>query len=197
MRPLRFLGFPAPSRKKGSGAAREFANMVGEIVNATVSAAPITVVEISGGEPLWFIAHCQNKLPVPLPLVNGSFLFLQNNLVLRRSQKYPATLYYKYQYQATEDPDSWIFRYEYEREPGDDYPYPLSHVHVNAKPASYDGVKLFPDLHLPVPERVTIEDVVRHLITEHDVGPISPTWEQTISETRGHFEEIQRKRLQS
>lgn len=163
-------------------------------MNCTISKAPITCVEITGGEPTWLIAHCVNRIAAPLQLVNGKYLYIENILVLRRPEKYPATLSYRYQYQGTQDPDSWVFRYEYDREPVLGYPYPRSHVHVNASPLAYDGKKVFADLHLPVPERVTIEDVIRHLIVEHDLKAISRKWEKKLTETRTHFEEIQKLR---
>jgi hypothetical protein len=108
-----------------------------------------------------------------MPLVNGHFLYLFNALGLRRKERYLATLEYRYWYQATEDPNSWIFRYEYLHDPPPGYPYTPSHVHVNARPATYKGGKSFPDLHLPAGERVTIEALCRHLIAEHDIDPIS------------------------
>lgn len=126
--------------------------------------------------------------------MNGKYLFLYNGLGLRRKERYLATLEYRYWYQATEDPNSWIFRYEYLRDPPPGYPYPACHVHVNARPASYTGQKSFPELHLPVGERVTIEAIVRHLIAEHGVEPISPHWESTVMEAEEHFRDVQRKR---
>jgi hypothetical protein len=106
--------------------------MVGAVVNRTISQAPITFVQVvEGANPTWYIAHVgPDKLPKPLPLVNGHFLHLYQLLGLRREERFLATLEYRYTYQRTEDDDSWIFRYEYMREPPDRYPYSLSHVHV-------------------------------------------------------------------
>jgi len=170
--------------------------MVGEVVNATISQAPITFVEVEGSEPTWYVAHCETRgLVAPLPLVNGHYLWLYNLLGLRRRERYLATLEYRYTYQATDDPDSWIFRYEYEREPGENYSYANAHIHVNGTPDAYRGAKAFPALHLPTGPRVTIEKVVRHLISEHGVDPISDQWEATCARAEAHFEETQRKRF--
>jgi hypothetical protein len=151
-------------------------------------------VEITGAEFSCYVAHCPQRKPEPLPLTNGHYLYVYNALGLRRKEKYLATLEYRYWYQATPAEDSWIFRYEYLREPPPGYAYAPCHVHVNARPSSYKGQKPFNDLHLPVGERVTIEAVVRHLIAEHGVTPISPRWEEVLRDAEDHFEDIQRKR---
>ncbi len=63
-------------------------------------------------------------------LENGRFLYLYQRLGLRHAHIRPddhrflTTLEYKYQYQETEDDETWIFRYEYQREPPSGYPYP-------------------------------------------------------------------------
>jgi hypothetical protein len=170
--------------------------MIGEVVNRTISRAPITFVEVEGSDPTWYIAHVGgDRLPAPLPLVNGQYLYVYNLLGLRRRERYLATLEYRYVYQATADPDSWIIRYEYEREPGAGYSYAKAHVHINGTPGTYQGAKAFPALHLPTGPRVTIEQLVRHLITEHGVNPISENWEEACTAAEAHFEGIQRKRF--
>jgi hypothetical protein len=196
MRRLRFLGRPLGTKAKQERGAHEFANMVGRTINSTISHAPITFVELDGESPTWFIAHVgPDKLPAPLPLVNGNYLYLYQLLGLRRKERYLATLEYRYTYQRTRDDDSWIFRYEYVREPPEPYPYSLAHVHVNAVPATYGGAQPFPGLHLPLGRRITIERLVRHLIAEHGVVPISPNWETTIAEGEAHFRDVQKRRV--
>jgi hypothetical protein len=169
--------------------------MVGSMVNATVSRAPITFVEVQGGaDPTWYVAHCAAGEPAAMPLENGRYLFLFQLLGLRRPEKYLTTLSYSYSYQATEDENSWTLRYDYVREPPPGYRYPRFHVHVSASPTSYRGPRSFPDLHLPT-GRVTIEELLRHLVREHAIGPISGAWETTLREAEEFFEEIQRKRF--
>jgi hypothetical protein len=122
-------------------------------------------------------------------------LSLYQQLCLRRKEKYLTTLEYKYVYQAGDHDETQILRYEYEREPGDGYPYPRAHLHINATPEHYQGDKPFPELHIPIGERVTVEELARHLVTEHGVGPISPNWEETLEAAHNDWREIQRKRL--
>ncbi|HVC33571.1 MAG TPA: hypothetical protein VNL16_08690 [Chloroflexota bacterium] len=71
--------------------------------------------------------------------------------------------------------DDWIFRYEYERLQAESgtYPYPVAHWHVNATPAAYAGARPFPELHLPT-GRLSLEDIIRHLIVEHAVPTLCP-----------------------
>jgi hypothetical protein len=111
--------------------------------------------------------------------------------------QYLTTLEYEYRYQAADNRDSWIWRYEYEREPETDYPYPHCHLHVNARPGFYSRPKPFFDLHLPVGERVMIEAVCRHLVTECGIGPISDDWETIVAAAEESFREIQRRRVRS
>ena len=131
-----------------------------------------------------------------MPLVNSHYLYLYNQLGLKRKKPDPATLEYRYWYQATADENSWIFRYEYLRDPPSGYPYAQCHLHVNARAGTYKGVKPFHDLHLPVGDRVTIEFLVRHLISEHGVSPISSNWKPIVERAEEEFREIQRRRLQ-
>jgi hypothetical protein len=175
--------------------ARDFARLVGRVINTTVSAAPITFVEVRG-EEVGFIAHCERAIrPIPMLLANGEYLFVYQALGLRRAEHFLTTLEYRYTYQATAADDSWLVRYEYKREPPPPYAYPLCHLHVNANPTAYAGEKGFADLHLPCGERVTIESVCRHLVTEHGIGPLSPDWEEVLAGCEDAFQEIQKRRV--
>jgi hypothetical protein len=182
--------------RRQEGGAREFAQFVGTLVNATISQSRVTFTKVDGPTPTWFLAHVgADRLPAPLPLVNGHYLYLFQVLGLRREEKYLATLEYRYTYQRTADDDSWIFRYEYKREPPEPYPYALSHVHVNASPLSYGGAEPFPGLHLPTGKRITIELLIRHLIAEHGIEPLSPNWEAAVARGEKLYREIQKKRM--
>lgn len=172
------------------------------MINATISEAPISYVELENApEFTCFVGHCPGKFPEPMPLGNGRYLYLYHKLGLRaarveQKKRFLTTLEYRYWYQATRDRDaSWIVRYEYLREPPPRYQYAPAHVHVNARPASYTGDIPFADLHLPTGGRVTIEALVRHLVAEHDVSPISPNWQQAVEAGEKHWREILRKRF--
>jgi len=183
------------SDAKAERTAREFADLVATAVNGTVSAAPIRFVRTDREDFEGFIAHVVDKLPAPMPLANGHYLYIIQRLGLRRAERYLTTLEYGYWYQAQSPEDSWIFRYEYQREPELPFRYPRCHVHVNAAPMSYNGAKDFPRLHLPAGDRVTVESVLRHLIEEHDVPSLSPNWEEILNGTEAAFRAIQSKRI--
>jgi hypothetical protein len=191
---LRYSPGSLRTPRKAREAARNFAELVGRVVNCTISQAPISFVEVEGDKFEGYVAHAPQRFPAPLPLGNGSFLYLYQRLGLRRDEQYLTTLEYRYSYQASARDDSWVVRYEYEREPADGYPYPRCHLHVNADPQHYDGAKPFDELHLPAGERVTVEMIVRHLIAEQGMTPISKIWEQTVMEAERAFAEIQHKR---
>lgn len=191
-----FAPGPLLTTAKAKRTAQEFGELMGRVVNATVSKAPIRFVEVEGKQFTGFVAHAPQGFPAPMALANGHYLYLHQALGLRRHERYLTTLEYSYRYQAAESRESWIWRYEYIREPEAGYPYPRSHVHVNARPSFYTGAKPFSELHLPVGERgVMIEALIRHLIVECDIAPISPKWEEILAEAEDSFHEIQRKRF--
>jgi len=197
IRRLRISRFSPGSLRSDAQAertAREFGDLVGRAVNATVSPAPIRFIRNEREYFDGFIAHVDGKIPARLPLTNGRYMFVYHRLGLRRPERYLTTLEYGYWYQANADPASWIFRYEYQREPKLPYRYARCHVHVNAAPATYAGVTEFSKLHLPAGDRVTVESFLRHLIEEHDVPPISPKWEKILDETEAAFRKIQNRR---
>ena len=94
-------------------------------------------------------------------------------------------------YQAGSDRDDPrpVFEYHYQRDspPG----YPRSHLHIHAAPRHYTGERPFPRLHLPT-RRITLEQVVWHLIHEHGVQPRRPDWHQILWRHETHFRETQR-----
>ena len=183
-----------PTDQQARRTAREFAELVGRVVNATVSECPVGFVDLAEGPELGFVAHCPDRIPAPMRLKNGRYLFLYQRLGLRHEERYLTTVEYQYTYQETPDPEGWIFRYEYQREPPAGYQYPRAHLHINADPGSYPGNKPFPKLHIPT-GRVTIEAVVRHLLDEHSIPCISPHWQDVLAETEADFAAIQRRRV--
>lgn len=86
--------------------AREFADLVGGVVNTAVSHYPISFVEVPGRVFTGYVAHCERKVPAPMRLENGHFLYLMQRLGLRREERYLTTLEYRYTYQETEDDES-------------------------------------------------------------------------------------------
>lgn len=48
----------------------------------------------------------------------------------------------------------------------------MAHLHINVDPPLYVGDKPFRDLHFPT-HRLSLEEIIRHLIVEHDVPTIA------------------------
>jgi hypothetical protein len=182
------------TKSKAERGAREFAQLVGRILNCSVSPAPVRAV-ITNDDPFeGYVALLgDDHLPSLLPLSNGCHLYMDHRFCLARRERYLATAAYTYTYQLDTDNETWVVRWEYNREPEPGYPYPHTHVHVNAQPSHYLGDKPFPDIHIPT-ARVTLEEIVRHLIVEHAVKPISESWEETLVATQAEFQRVQRLR---
>ena len=134
----------------------------------------------------------------PVSLSNGMYLNVQMTLkVNRESTELPQvrleTTRATYTYQAGEDLDEprSLFSYQYDRTASS--PYPRCHLHVQADPAGYSGIRSFPRLHLPT-RRVSLEQVVWHLITEHGVEPRRDDWHEVLWRHEGWFRDIQKNR---
>ena len=99
-----------------------------------------------------------------------------------------------YTYQAGENLDESrpVFSYQYDRNSSS--PYPRCHLHVSAVPENYPGCKPFPRLHLPT-RRITLEQVVWHLIQEHGVRPRQPDWHAVLWRHEEWFRDIQTGRV--
>jgi hypothetical protein len=96
---------------------------------------------------------------------------------------------YSYRLQADASLRSWLIRWEYVRDPPEsDYAYPRAHVHVNGS---------FPDeapigrVHI-ASRRVSLELVVRNLISDWGVKPRCDDWEAILGESVEGFEECRR-----
>ncbi|MDE2990404.1 MAG: hypothetical protein OXU21_04965 [Chloroflexota bacterium] len=83
-----------------------------------------------------------------------------------------------------------LFVYQYNRRTP--FPYPRCHLHVHARPQHYRGAS-FSRLHLPT-RRITLEQVVWHLIQEHGVEPRRDDWHEVLWRHEGWFRDIQRDR---
>ncbi len=129
----------------------------------------------------------------PARLSNGMYLnvelTLRVNRVSEKERSLLETTRATYTYQAgddVEDPKP-VFEYQYDRDASS--PYPRCHLHVRAAPEHYRG-KSFRRLHLPT-RRVTLEQIVWHLIHEHGVQPRSQDWRDVPWRNEEWFRDIQ------
>ena len=96
-----------------------------------------------------------------------------------------------YSYQAGNLPHDRrpVFSYQFDQETR--FPYPRCHLHVYASPTGYAQDRAFPRLHLPT-RRITLEQVVWHLIQEHGVQPRRPDWHHVLWRHETRFRDTQR-----
>lgn len=130
----------------------------------------------------------------PVPLRNGMYLNVELTLAVRGpTAPRLATTRASYTYQAGEglDDPRPLFTYQYDRSAP--FPYPRCHLHVFAAPAGYARERPFSRLHLPT-RRVTLEQIVWHLIQEHDVEPRRDDWRQVLWRHEEWFRTIQQGR---
>ena len=128
----------------------------------------------------------------PVLLSNGMYLNVELTLrAYRRPVPRLETVRATYSYQAGNKPDDRrpVFSYQFDRETP--LPYPRSHLHVYASPTGYAQDRAFHRLHLPT-RRITLEQIVWHLIHEHGVQPRRPDWHQILWRHETHFRDTQR-----
>ena len=74
----------------------------------------------------------------------------------------------------------WVFRYDYSLNPEENVPY--AHLHLNA---DRDGKQL-QRIHFPT-GRISIEQIIAHLIIEHGVQPKKPDWLEFLTKSHLSF----------
>lgn len=134
----------------------------------------------------------------PARLSNGMYLNVQMTLQIDRESTEPPhrrleTTRATYTYQASDDLDEPIPVFSYQCDRTASSPYPRCHLHVHAAPAGYALGKPFPRLHLPT-RRISLEQVVWHLIQEHGVKPRRDDWHEVLWRHEGWFRDIQKNR---
>ncbi len=130
----------------------------------------------------------------PVPLGNGMYLNVELTLAADdTTAPRLATTRASYTYQAGEglDDPRPLFTYQYDRNAP--FPYPRCHLHVFAAPNDYVQERPFSRLHLPT-RRITLEQIVWHLIQEHNVEPRRDDWRQVLWRHEEWFRTIQQDR---
>ena len=129
----------------------------------------------------------------PTLLSNGMYLNVRIALQVIRNPVHLATLAATFTYQAGDSLDDPrpIFEYHYDRDSQSGYP--RCHLHVYAEPPHYPGEREFSRLHLPT-RRLTLEQIVWHLIQEHGVQPRRHDWHDILWRHETRFRDIQRTR---
>lgn len=150
-----------------------FQDRLNRTLNKTVTHARLRAVALSPSPRFATITYFDQTARhafSAVPLQNGCCLSIRMDIRVVPNGVTTEATSIAYRCPSSNSSDDWIFRYEYERARAEagDYRYPVAHLHVNATPLCYRGVKAFPDLHLPT-RRLSLEAILRHLIVEHDV----------------------------
>ena len=186
---------PNPATRSGQRAARDFLRPIRETFKL-VAAVDLGHAWLGTGELI--VGHQVARYPYlgrPVPLGNGMYLNVQMTLRVHpaRGAAPPRlqTLRSAYRYKAGHDLDDPkpLFVYEYTRHAP--ARYPRSHLHVFAAPAHYPLQRPFPRLHLPT-RRITLEQIVWHLIHEHGVQPRRDDWHDILWRHETRFRDTQR-----
>ena len=182
----------SPSSYSGRRAARDVLRRIREVYKLVAAAElghvwPARDVLVVGHR----VSHTSQH-GWPVPLGNGMYLNVEMTLrVERRPVPRLETTRASYTYQAghhLDDPRP-LFAYQYDRNAP--APYPRCHLHVFAAPDHYPLERPFPRLHLPT-RRITLEQIVWHLIREHGIQPRRDDWHDVLWRHETWFRDAQR-----
>jgi hypothetical protein len=164
--------------------AQDLADRLNGVLNRTVSDSRLSVAAIAGYPDVFELARVVNEDKAPLEL-DGVPLCLFVKHVVAIEDGRCRTDSYSYRLQPVGSRKSWLIRWEYMRDPPrGDYAYPPAHVHVNATFA--DGTPAG-RLHVPTAP-VSLELVLRHLITDWNVNPRAEDWEDILGQSAAGFD---------
>lgn len=182
-----------PARPSSRRAARDFLRRIREVYKL-VAAAELGDVWLGGDTDILIVGHRtkrSSRRGQPVLLSNGMYLNVQIALQVIRNPLRLETTDATFTYQAGADLDNPrpVFEYHYQRDSRSGYP--RCHLHVHATPHHYPGEKPFARLHLPT-RRLTLEQIVWHLIREHGVQPRRPDWHDILWRHETNFRDTQR-----
>ena len=117
----------------------------------------------------------------PLELRPGYLSFYQN---VRVRGKYIVVIDCAYRYTKSQEGDDcdYLFRYEYSLNPPRKE-IPHSHLHIKA---CWDNGCSIEKIHFPT-SRISIEQVLAHLIIEHNVKPLRDDWFKVLAKSHNAF----------
>ena len=162
-------------RSTNSKILQDYVDYLNEVFNQTITYSRLVLLNQR------YITCFQNKAPLPLKLEPRGFLHF-HQLVSVRSGKV-IVRDYGYRYSLSSNPDNaqqWIFRYEYSLSPEENVPH--AHLHLNAS----RGKQQLSHIHFPT-ARVSIEQVIAHLVIEHEVKPKRGDWLEYLSRSHKGF----------
>jgi hypothetical protein len=141
-----------------------FVDYLNEVLNKTVTTSRLSV--ITHTPPQFVVARLQDRAICPLELTPKGWLHFRLMATVQPNGKIIVEeAVWVYSLSPQPEEGKWVFRYDYRLSPQDNYP--CAHIHINA--GQFKGV------HFPT-SRVSIEQIVAHLIIEHGIKPKCENW---------------------
>jgi hypothetical protein len=164
--------------------AQGLADHFNGLLNRTVSPGRLNVVD-ADGYPGQFEIRCGddalelNRSPL--------FLWVYHRVAVNGKT---STQQYSYRLQTERSVrQSWLLRWEYYRQRPADNPHVLGHVHVKGTLKGDEPSKGLPKLHIPT-DRVPLELVLWHLITDWGVSGLQDDWQAVLEESLEKFRDL-------
>jgi hypothetical protein len=132
--------------------------------------------------PVYFIGRFLGLYNLsPLELRPGLLYFSQTATV-QNKQVIVTSCTYRYTESRDAKDGDYLFRYEYLLNPPR-REIPHSHLHIKACWGNGCPIE---DIHFPT-SRISIEQVIAHLIIEHNVKPIKGDWFEILADSHNDF----------
>lgn len=158
---------------------REYVRYLNSVLNKLITDARLIGI-YDRPSPLSTISCFQKKEFCQLQLKPVGWLDIRQIISIPSNSIVVETSRYIYYPSSAMDEDNWLFRYEYNRSPKEGVP--RSHLHVNM----LNGGKPFKKTHFPT-GRMSIEQIIAHLIIEHGVKPLRTDWLEHLIESHTGF----------
>lgn len=151
--------------------------------NLVISDCHLCVLE--GIQPNRYIIACyQHKEFLPLTLKPKGCLDLYQEVSVSGNKITVENYVYRYSPSYTKGKEpQWVLRYEYSKSPTEHAPH--AHLHIVANRGGEDLSRI----HFPTGDRVSIEQVIVHLIFEYGVTPKCKDWFEILSKSHQGFSE--------
>lgn len=158
---------------------REYISYLNSVFNELITSGRLIGL-YDKPSPLSTISCFQDKEFCQLALNPTGWLDFRQTVSIQSSKVVVENSRYIYYPSPVTDEDSWLFRYEYNRNPAKNVP--RSHLHVNM----FKNGKSFKRTHFPI-GRISIEQILAHLIIEHGVKPMKTDWFERLAKSHNGF----------
>lgn len=150
------------------------------ILNQTITDSRLVIITRAD---CLIISRYQDDNFLPLELTSSGYLHFRQLACVKAGKVIVEDCRYIYSLSADLDNEQdWIFRYEYCLKPEPNVP--CAHIHING---TFQNQPIR-QIHFPT-GRVSLEQIIAHLITEHRVIPKTSGWFKLLKESHKGFTE--------